>query len=77
MKSTGLLLIAAGALLVIFGAAIVLASKYPFLGNLPGDLRFQGKNSSWTLPITTCVLISLALTVLINAALWLFRRFFH
>jgi len=67
----------AGAVLIVLGAIIVLASKVPFLGNLPGDLRVQGKTSTLFFPIATCVLISIALTVLVNAGLWLFRRFFH
>jgi len=66
-----------GAALVVLGATIALASKLPFLGSLPGDLRIQGKTSTLYFPIATCVLISIALTVLVNAGLWLFRRYFH
>ena len=59
---TGLLLVAAG----------VLVSYAPFkLGRLPGDLVFKGKNSAVHLPLATCLLLSLVLSL----AMWLVNRF--
>ncbi|MGP8248165.1 MAG: DUF2905 domain-containing protein [Bryobacteraceae bacterium] len=60
----GLILVAAGVLVSVLG-------KLPFrLGHLPGDIRIQGRNSSFYFPLTTCILISLVLSL----AMWLFRK---
>ncbi len=40
------------------------------LGRLPGDIIIRRENFSFYFPITTCILISAALTFLF----WLFRR---
>jgi hypothetical protein len=61
----GLVLVAAG-LLLFFGA------KLPFrLGRLPGDIFHRGQHSTFYFPITTSILVSLALTLL----LWLLSQF--
>jgi len=60
---TGIVLTAAG-LLLIFGA------KIPFLGRLPGDIHIRRPNFTFTLPLTTCLLLSAALTLI----LWLVSK---
>lgn len=59
----GLLLAAAGFFLWKLG------DNLP-LGKLPGDLAIQRPNFSFYFPLTTCILLSLVLTLL----LWLLRR---
>jgi hypothetical protein len=50
---------------------VSVAGKLPLrLGHLPGDIRIQGRNSSFYFPLTTCILIS----VVVSAAMWLFRK---
>jgi hypothetical protein len=62
---TGLILVAAG-LLFTFG------DRFPIhLGRLPGDIRVEGKNSSFYFPLTTCILLS----VLATLVMWIVRRF--
>jgi Protein of unknown function (DUF2905) len=67
---------AMGRFLVIVGLAIVLIGLlWPWLsrlglGCLPGDIHIQGERGSLFIPITTSVLVSIALSVL----LWLFSR---
>ena len=34
------------------------------LGRLPGDIAYQGNNSSFYFPIVTCIVLSVALTLL-------------
>ncbi|MCX7819774.1 MAG: DUF2905 domain-containing protein [Kiritimatiellae bacterium] len=41
----------------------------PVPGRLPGDIRIEGQSGSFYFPITTCLLISLLLTLALN--LWL------
>lgn len=67
----GRLLIFAGLLLVAAGALVTFAGRLPFkLGRLPGDIYIHGRNSSFIFPITTCILIS----VVLSLAMWLLRR---
>ena len=40
------------------------------LGRLPGDIRIESEGGGFYFPIVTCLIISVALTVL----LWFFRR---
>ena len=67
----GRLLIALGVVLVVVGLLLTLGGRLPFrLGRLPGDIMIRGKNSVFYFPITTCILISIVLSLLG----WLFRR---
>ncbi len=60
----GLVLLAVG-LLLSFGGRLPL-----HLGRLPGDIHIHGRNFDFYFPITTCILLSLALTLV----MWLVRR---
>ena len=65
--SIGKWLIAAGLLLVVAGAVAWGVSRLGLpLGNLPGDVRVEGKRSSFYFPIVTCIVISVVLTVVLN-----------
>ena len=62
----GKTLILLGAVLIVLGAAIILAPKIPFLGKLPGDVHLRAKNWIFYFPVATCVVISVLLTILLN-----------
>jgi len=67
----GRLLIAIGILLVAAGVLLTVGGRLPLrLGRLPGDIYVQGKNSSFYFPLTTCILLS----VLLSLVLWILRR---
>jgi hypothetical protein len=69
---------AAGVALVVAGGLLWLAVRMGLpLGRLPGDLRVEGERSAFYFPVVTCLLASVALTVLINVALVVARRFFE
>jgi len=59
-----------GALLVAAGIVLMLASRLSWLGRLPGDLSFGGRNWRVYVPLATSLLLSVILTLL----LLLFRR---
>lgn len=64
-----------GVLLVAVGAVVWLIESLGLpLGRLPGDIRVRGEGWSFFFPIVTCIIISIVLTVLLNAALWFWRR---
>ena len=62
-------LITIGIILVVLGLAWPLLAKLG-LGSLPGDIRLERKGFTFYFPITTSILISLAITLI----LWIFRR---
>ncbi len=64
------LLIVSGLVLVAAGLIVLASPRIPWLGRLPGDLRFGKGNVSVYFPIATCLVLSLLLTLLFN----LFRR---
>ncbi len=40
--------------------------KIPFLGKLPGDFTFKGKNTTLYFPLMSGIVISIILTVILN-----------
>jgi hypothetical protein len=67
----GRALIIAGLVLVAAGILVTFAGRLPIkLGHLPGDIYVQGKNSSFYFPLTTCILLS----VILSLVMWIFRR---
>jgi hypothetical protein len=65
------MLIILGLVVVALGVLVTLAGRGPIpLGRLPGDIRIQGKNSSFYFPLTTCLILSAVATFV----MWLLRR---
>lgn len=74
MESTAKIIIALGLLLVLGGGLMLLLGKFGIhLGQLPGDLHVEGRRSSFHVPIMTCILASIALTLLLNLVLRLWK----
>ncbi len=60
--------------MALIGAALLVAGRFfPWLGNLPGDLRFETENVKIYIPLATMILVSLVVTVLLNILLRFFR----
>ena len=61
----GRLLVIAGVVLIVLGLIVSFHSFFPFLrlGRLPGDLSIKRENFSFYFPITTCVLLSIILSL--------------
>jgi hypothetical protein len=53
-----------GLIIAGIGFALIFAGKIPWLGRLPGDFFFRGKNFSFYFPLTTSILISVILTLI-------------
>lgn len=62
-RTTGLLLAAAGVVVVVLGL-LVASGALAWFGRLPGDFRWSSGNTRVYVPITTMVLVSLVLTLL-------------
>jgi hypothetical protein len=70
MAGFGKALIYLGILAVVVGVIFLLGGKIPWLGHLPGDLTIEREGYTFYFPLTTCVLIS----VIISLVLYFFRR---
>ena len=65
LNDLGKLLMFFGAILVILGAACILAGKIPWLGRLPGDIYIRRRNVTVFFPLTTSILLSVVLSLLV------------
>ena len=70
MTGFGKILILFGIILIAVGVVLTFAGKVPWLGHLPGDIYIQRERYSFYFPLTTCVLIS----VIISLVLYFLRR---
>jgi hypothetical protein len=69
----GRLLLYLGLGLILLGGLVVLLGRVIDLGNLPGDLVYEGDNVRVYVPVATMIVLSLVLTLLLNLALRLFQ----
>jgi hypothetical protein len=58
-------IILSGILLVVIGVVLYFFKGIPFLGKLPGDIHIEKKNFSFHFPIMTCILLSVAISLLL------------
>ena len=70
MSALGKLLIITGLVIAGIGILVVLGPKIPWLGRLPGDVMVKKEHFSFYFPVTTCIIISIILTLLF----YLFRK---
>ncbi len=70
----GKYIIAVGLIIVIVGIIIYFfEDKLTWIGRLPGDIRIENENLKIFFPITTMLIMS----ILLNAAIWLFKKYFN
>jgi hypothetical protein len=65
----GLFLVAVGVLWLVFPKAL------NWFGRLPGDINIQNGNTRVFIPIVSMLLVSVALTAIVNLVAWLLRIF--
>jgi hypothetical protein len=70
MQETGKYLFIAGLVLALAGLLIWKTGGVAGLGRLPGDISVRRPGFSFYFPITTCIVVSIILTLLMR----LFRR---
>jgi len=72
LRELGRMLLILGVALVAMGALLYFGGRLPFrLGHLPGDIVHRGEHTTFYFPIVTCLVVSIALTLLF----WLFNQF--
>lgn len=70
LSSLGKALVIAGLVIAGVGMVLILAPRVPWLGRLPGDILIKKDNFRFFFPVTTCIVISILLTLLF----YLFRK---
>jgi hypothetical protein len=70
LGALGKLLILLGVFIGLVGLLLVIGDKIPWIGKLPGDIIIKKEKFSFYFPITTCITISIILTLLFT----LFRK---
>lgn len=70
MNGIGRTLIAIGLVVTAIGLLLTFGPRIPWLGRLPGDFSYEGERVRMYLPLATCVVLSVALSLV----LYLFRR---
>ena len=72
VRELGRTLLLLGGFLVLTGALLYFGGKLPLrIGKLPGDIFHRGEHTTFYFPIVTCLLLSLAVSLL----LWLISHF--
>jgi hypothetical protein len=72
LREFGKTLIFLGLIVAGLGAVLFLGGRLPLrLGRLPGDIAVEGKRGSFYFPIVTCLLLSVAFTLVMWLVGWL------
>ena len=70
MQDLGKGLVILGVVIALAGAWLWSGRGFGWLGRLPGDISYKNGDSGFYFPVTTCILLSIVLSVLA----WFFRR---
>jgi hypothetical protein len=65
------ILILIGLLVAAVGLIWLLLPNIPWLGRLPGDIRWEGDHGRFYFPVVICLVLSLVLSVV----LWMVQKF--
>ena len=75
MENIARTLMLGGIALFLIGGGIYLAAKFGIpLGRLPGDIRIEGENGGFYFPVTSSILVSVALTIVVNVIARLIKK---
>ena len=72
----GRVLAIAGLVLLVIGIIVMVGSRFSFfgLGRLPGDIAYKGKRVQFYFPLVTCIVLSLAATLVLWVVALLTRK---
>ncbi|MCX7678544.1 MAG: DUF2905 domain-containing protein [Spirochaetes bacterium] len=69
----GKILIMIGLFLIIVGVLMHFAGNIPFLGKLPGDITYRGRQFTLYVPIVSSIILSIILTIVFNLLFKFFK----
>ncbi|HEX9006127.1 MAG TPA: DUF2905 domain-containing protein [Bacteroidota bacterium] len=70
MPALGKVLLLVGLVIAAVGLVLIFSDRVPWLGKLPGDITIDRGNFRVYVPITTCILLS----VVISLVLWVLSQ---
>jgi hypothetical protein len=74
-QTIGKFLVVAGIVVVVIGGALWGLGRLGMpLGRLPGDIHIEREGFSFYFPLATSILVSIALTIIVNIILRLFKK---
>ena len=74
-ETMGRILLVGGVLLAVVGLLVMGAGRLGLpIGRLPGDINLQRGGLTVFIPLVSCLLASVVLTVVVNLVLWILRR---
>ncbi len=65
ISGIGKILIIIGMVIAGIGVLILLGGKIPWIGRLPGDFYYKGKNFTFYFPLATSIIISIIITIIL------------
>ncbi len=68
MRLSNILIVVGAALLLVGVLLRFFPGLFSWFGNLPGDIRYQGENTTVFIPITSMLVVSVVATLIINLA---------
>jgi len=71
VREIGRALVVVGCVTAVVGALLAWGPRIPFLGSLPGDVVVRRERFTVHLPVVSCLVVSILLTLLLNL---FFRR---
>jgi hypothetical protein len=74
LDALGRILLILGGAIVVLGMVLLVLSRVPAAGRLPGDFSFRWGNVSCYFPLATGIVLSILLTLVLNLVLWLLRK---
>lgn len=75
LENIGRFLMYGGLVLFLLGGGVYLASKFGIpLGRLPGDIRIEREGLTFYFPLASSILVSVILTLLLNAIIRLLNK---
>jgi len=64
LPQLGKMLVIAGVGIILIGVLFMLAGKIKGIGHLPGDIFIRRGNFTFYFPLTTCIILSLLMSLL-------------
>jgi hypothetical protein len=65
LSGFGKTLLIIGLIIAGIGGLILLGGKIPWIGRLPGDFYYKGKNFTFYFPLATSIVVSIILTIIV------------
>ncbi len=74
MAPLGKILIAVGLVITAAGVVLMFSDKIPFIGRLPGDISVKKDHLHIYIPLTTSILLSVAVSLILWLLSFLHRK---